>query len=394
MNKTNLPQKKPLADAVAGAMEFAGFDDWFEIFRAGTQTDSQGRIKTFTDADLDSIVANHNADDPAPLVVGHPKTNDPAYGWTQSLKRDGNTLFAKATDVVAEFEDSVKAKNYRKRSVSIEPDGAGGYRLRHIGFLGAAAPAVPGLADLQFSDDTQTAVFEFSVDEAVRSAGWGFGTLTRTLRRFREYLIADKGLEEADDILPNYEIDSLQTRADQIENSLNQSQRSRQFSCQDDEDKPMTITQEQMDAETHRANQAVQQLKALQYQQRVSEAQTLVSGLVTDGKLLPAQAVGLAEFMASLKDQTETFEFSASEGEQPKKQTPHDFMTGFMKSLGKQVVTGKDDSEDAGDTASDYTAPNGYTVDPDKAKLHKQALEYSQKNGVDYSQAISVLTKE
>ena len=41
-------------------MEFKGFDDWIEIFKAGTHTDSAGRTWTFGTADLDRIVAGYD----------------------------------------------------------------------------------------------------------------------------------------------------------------------------------------------------------------------------------------------------------------------------------------------------------------------------------------------
>ena len=53
---------------------------WINVFRAGTHTDSTGRVVTFTQADLDQIVANHDLG-AAPAVIGHPKHNDPAYVW-------------------------------------------------------------------------------------------------------------------------------------------------------------------------------------------------------------------------------------------------------------------------------------------------------------------------
>ena len=37
----------------------------------------------------------------------------------------------------------------KKRSISLDKDG----KLRHVGFLGGAAPAVKGLADIQFSSE-------------------------------------------------------------------------------------------------------------------------------------------------------------------------------------------------------------------------------------------------
>lgn len=60
------------------------------IFKAGTHTDMHGTKLPFTQSDLAACV---KAYDPsvheAPLVIGHPKTEDPAWGWVKSLSLNG-----------------------------------------------------------------------------------------------------------------------------------------------------------------------------------------------------------------------------------------------------------------------------------------------------------------
>jgi hypothetical protein len=69
---------------------------WIEIFRAGRQTDSTGNTREWTEADLDTIVERYDpARHEAPVVVGHPTDNAPAFGWVEALKREGKTLLAK-----------------------------------------------------------------------------------------------------------------------------------------------------------------------------------------------------------------------------------------------------------------------------------------------------------
>lgn len=400
MTKPSHIPKDKLAAAIAGTMEFAGFDDWFEVFRAGKQTDSKGREKEFTEADLDSIVANHNADDPAPLVVGHPKTNDPAYGWTDELKREGDTLFAKAKDVVSEFESAVQQRLYRKRSVSINPDGNGGYKLRHIGFLGAMPPAVSGLADMPFSENDNATTYEFSMEDAVQESAWGLDSITRMFRKLREWVISEHDIETADQILPDYQINTLQHAVTSMNENLSDDSR---FSSDDesqdsDQETPemSTFSQDDMDkatkSEKDRADAAEAKLKKMQFQQRQDEAKTLVDNLVNEGKLLPAQTDGLANFMANLAEQEATFEFSS--GDDTVSKTPFDFAKDLLSSLGKQIQTGADDREDADNHIANYSAPSGYTVDPEKAALHQKALEYASTHDVDYNIAIQKVSQE
>ncbi len=124
-------------------------NDWFEIFRTGTHTDMAGNTKEWTEKDLDMIATGYNSKQhEAPIVIGHPKDSAPAYGWVEALKREGNTLLAKAGKLVPEFVEAVKQGLYKKRSISLYPD----MKLRHVGFLGAVPPAVKGLADIKFEE--------------------------------------------------------------------------------------------------------------------------------------------------------------------------------------------------------------------------------------------------
>jgi len=149
--------------------EFKGLEDWIEIFRGGRQTDGMGREHD-GDEIIDKAVNTFNAaEHEPPLVVGHPKDNSPAFGWVQELKtavKDGvKVLLAKFRQVVPEFAELVKQGVYKKRSAAFYPDG----RLRHVGFLGAAPPAVKGLADLKFEDfGTSFAAFDFEDGQSVR----------------------------------------------------------------------------------------------------------------------------------------------------------------------------------------------------------------------------------
>ncbi|MDY6989228.1 MAG: hypothetical protein SWQ30_14350 [Thermodesulfobacteriota bacterium] len=135
---------------------------WIEVFKTGTHTASNGKTMTVSEADLDRIANQYNPKHhEAPVVIGHPKEADPAYGWVERLKRSGSTLLAKLKDLVPEFVELVKKGLYKKRSISLFPD----LTLKHVGFLGATPPAVKGLADvrfMEFKDGGNTMTFTFS----------------------------------------------------------------------------------------------------------------------------------------------------------------------------------------------------------------------------------------
>jgi len=71
-----------------------GLRDWVEIFWAGKHTDSQGRKREFTAADLDRMVSGYDpAQHETPAVVGHLKDNAPAYGWVEGALRPLGVTF-------------------------------------------------------------------------------------------------------------------------------------------------------------------------------------------------------------------------------------------------------------------------------------------------------------
>ncbi len=182
-----------------------GLSEWFEAFKGGKQIDSAGKEHD-GDALIDKAVSSFDATyHEPPLVIGHPKHDDPAYGWVAGLKtkvKDGvKYLFAKSKEVVPEFSDMVESGQFKKRSVKFYPDG----RLRHIGFLGAMPPAVKGLANVEFSDEDEGISFEFG-----ETSSWTWRTLARTFRNLREWLIEKEGKETADSIIPEWNIEDIQ----------------------------------------------------------------------------------------------------------------------------------------------------------------------------------------
>ena len=138
----------------------------FEIFKTGSHTSDKGIQKEYSLDDLNFIAQSYKPEeDEAPIVIGHPLDNSPAYGWVSSLEvtEDGK-LVADAPDekLHPDFLSAVQEGRYKKRSISLTPEG----KLRHIGFLGGAAPAVKGLADIQFSQPSST-IIEFEIENAI-----------------------------------------------------------------------------------------------------------------------------------------------------------------------------------------------------------------------------------
>lgn len=145
--------------------------DGIEIFRAGTHIDDAGVSHQFSAADIADMAASYNpAVREAPLTVGHPKDNLPAYGWVKAVNvTPAGVLTINAHQVEPQFAEMVQTGLFKKRSASFYPPSSpnnptpGRWYLRHVAFLGAQPPAVAGLKDISFSStDTDTGAVSFS----------------------------------------------------------------------------------------------------------------------------------------------------------------------------------------------------------------------------------------
>lgn len=269
---------------------FAGFDDFIEVFRSGTHTSSTGESREWTDAELDQMVANHSADQAAPVVVGHPKDDGPAYGWVDSLKRVGNTLLAKFKDVAPEFAEAVKARRFPNRSIKVLATDHG-FTVGHVGFLGAAPPAVKGLKPISFATDLPSDSYEFALPAQEPPVSF-----------------TQAQLDEA--------VSAATTKA---------------------KTEAETAAKIQRDADAA-------ELQKLQFAQRIAECKTIVQGFATRGQdvhLTPAQTEGLAEFRAQLvTSEAQEFTFTA-EDKSEKKATLVACFDNLLKGLPVQMKLGQ-----------------------------------------------------
>ena len=143
---------------------------WCEIFKTGVHKDSNGNERVWTVDDLKTIKENFENKNPdVPICCGHPKTNSPAYGWVEKLKIAGNSLYAAYKDVQNEFKEAANKGLFKTRSISLTPD----LILRHVAFLGGQAPAIKGLEQFCFNDETEN---EIVIDFQAGSAGLEFGS--------------------------------------------------------------------------------------------------------------------------------------------------------------------------------------------------------------------------
>ena len=144
-----------------------------EIFRAGRHTAMSGETVSFSEADLRGVARSYNPSrHEAPVVIGHPRENAPAFGWVKGLHVRGDKLLAAVDQLEPSFAEAVGAGRYKKVSASFYPPSSpanptpGQYHLRHVGFLGAQPPAVKGLAPVTFAEGEHVTI-DFADDAAV-----------------------------------------------------------------------------------------------------------------------------------------------------------------------------------------------------------------------------------
>lgn len=340
-----------------GIYHFAGFDDWIEIFRSGKHTDMRGRRVAINDDDLNKIVSNFSDEDRAPAVIGHPETDDPAVGWVDKLKVDSGRLFAKFTDLRDDFKSGVEQGSYRNRSSKIIPTNDG-YKLMHVGWLGAKLPAIAGMKSVEFGEYDNDTAIEFAVPEGLpahRRAGWAIGNIGEALRRFREYIIEKGSIEEADKVISSGLIDSIQSDSkdlidtqarpapepapafssdddpNSISTAIGDADVNTKTGNKPDGDEAKQFSQEDVDALEQTAREKGQ-ADAQAEAKRDADAREFVSQQVSSGRLTPGMAEGLPELLSSLASE-ESDELSFASGDETTTVSRHQYLKNWVGNL-------------------------------------------------------------
>ncbi|MBA4792294.1 MAG: peptidase [Phenylobacterium sp.] len=179
-----------------------------QAFKPGKHRAVDGKVYEFSEAQVAEIAASYDpALSAAPIVLGHPKMDDPAWGWVKGLRVDeAGALVPEYEKVDPAFAEGVEAGRYRYTSAAFyAPDDSrnpkpGTWYLRHIGYLGATPPSVKGLR-AAFSEEEAGFVAFGAAD-----GYW----VKDILRGVRDFFIEKFGLEDADRVIPSYAIDNIE----------------------------------------------------------------------------------------------------------------------------------------------------------------------------------------
>lgn len=357
------------------------------IFKAGTHTDQHGIKLPFTQSDLAACV---KAYDPtiheAPLVIGHPKTEDPAWGWVKSMSLNGADLMAEPGQVDPQFAELVNGGHFKKVSASFYlPDSPnnpkpGTLYLRHVGFLGAQPPSIKGLKQVSFGEQEE-GVVEF--------ADWGDITNASLWGRLRDFLIGQFGLDETDKVLPSWQVDSLREEAyrepekvgiDFSEPNPNSQQESNAMTKEEIDALQAENTRLKAKA-TQRAELDAKSKQEKLHADNVSYAEKLVS----DGRMAPAAKSIVVAILNAVSGGDKPVEFAEGDLRTPLATAFKTLLDGAAPVLnfGEQATKGRV-KPDAHSNSAEFAE-----AEPERLALHQKALKLSKEEGISYDAAVS-----
>ncbi len=356
--------QQPTPNPAVTALE----SQWLDAFRAG----DYGEKGSYTAADLDSMVANFNPSfHEPPVVVGHPQTDAPAYGWVGAIRRAGDALQVKLRQVDPGFAELVQAGRFKKRSVSLYKT-AEGWALRHLGFLGAEPPHLKGLADARFREETNNEVAEVTFEENAMQidAPVTEGNLMTTLKKIL-------GISEAAQAAPAAQFSESDVKrivADAIAAAT----------------APLQAKVTEFEAQF---GESAKRQRAQSVEQRVEAA---VAKLKSAGKWIPAfDKMGLRVVFAELAKLEGTVEFG--EGDSKVTATPLDIQASFMEKLARIAPFTPDVYVPA--NLGGAPAPAQFTESRSKASSNSVMLDQLTRQrmsdkSINYSDALTQVARE
>jgi hypothetical protein len=314
----------------------------FEIFKTGTHTSDKGVTKDYSLDDLNFIANSYKPEeDEAPIVIGHPADNDPAFGWINSLSvSEEGKLIAEASEdkLHPDFLNALKDGSYKKRSISLTPEG----KLRHVGFLGAAKPAVKGLADIQFCSPSSVVYeFDFAEEKSVEEKGPDkINQLIQEVNQLKETIVAmEKNFSESGE-------NSAKTSIDKITSQLN----------------------------------------SLQAKISNSDFENLLELKVDEGTLTPAIKEKVSELSNFMQSQNFSEDFSVSKFQSNVNKQLIALVNSFPK-----IIYYENFAEKPEEAAIKDDSFLGMEVDSESKQLHQKALLLMKKDNITYLNAVTKL---
>jgi len=387
----------------------------FQIFKANVPvTSMEGAVVNLGADVLEGIAKRY---DPklheAPLIVGHPQHDAPAYGWVRGLSFADGALEVEEHQVDDAFDALRKKGSFKKVSArfftptSKNNPTPGEYYLRDVGFLGAMAPAVKGLRSVSFADDTADLVTaEISFADLPAYAG---GYITRMFRGLRDWLIEKEGKEVADRVLPDWSLDSLSeitTRAE-VKDEPSHASFADTNSNPAPKEKPTMKTAEQLQAEVDAANRerdaATARATSLEQADRQRQVDARHNEHVSFADTMVSEArwpAGSKDLLVATLDHLATpaesgvLSFGDGEAAKPLHQVLREQLQALPSQVSfKQIATKQGDADKDLVSFADQPGYEGVQVDADRLALDKRIKQYMSEHKVDYATAAARVSK-
>jgi len=396
----------PAAPDTGGMTKPAAAAKPVHIFKPGRWTTMAGETIEFSEADLQATAAAFSPSvSKAPIVIGHPATDDPAQGWVASLVATSRGLFAVPAQVDPAFAEAVNAgrfgtvsaKFYRPTDASNPVPGV--WYLRHVGVLGAQNPALKGLDDPAFASASDDGCVSFA--EGVAFSEWDDMTNAGLWRRFRDWLIGDKGLAVADEVVPGHLVQSLEQAAlDEVREAVLEPAAAFSEPTPAPQLPENTVTPAEkaaLEAENATLKTQLAQVQANEARALAEQAHAghvaFCEDLASQAKLLPAsQAVAVA-LLDHLAAQATPVEFGEGDAKVP-------LLAGLMTLLaaqpaqvtfGESATHGRAAGKVPGDVDED--AQFAESADPDRLAQHKAIRAHMAEHKVGYATAARAVIK-
>jgi hypothetical protein len=346
-----------------------------EIFEAGTY-----RGKTYTDADLDTMVKNFDelkGEIKPVAVIGHDENQDLlkqsglfSAGWMESVRKVGTKLVASFKDVPQLLADLINKGAFKRISSEIYNDYNGkGLALRRVAILGGDIPEVKTLQDIAalYSDSPTGNTTWVPLAEAAPESDEKEKKNMDDLKKMQEELTALSG-----------QVTALAEENKKLKATMETPPDPKQIFDMDVQDLAEKVSylteniakmQEESKAKEEKIkaletdNQAtVTKLSEAEKKRKTDDIKRFVSDRMKEGRISPAiWGLGLEKFMAELDDASVS---KFGEGKRTAELTPLGFMKNLILTIprntlvrfGELASVKIESAQDAGTTASDKLA--------------------------------------
>jgi len=323
---------------------------FFQVFKAGKYP--QG------DFSEEMVQAISDRYDPAfceaAITIDHAATG-PAWGWVDQLRVENGLLMAAFKNVVAEFQEAVENRQYKRvsveifREIDVPGKGVGPY-LKAVSFLGAAAPQVKGLEPVSFSAGENIEVLHFEMDEEAR----------------KMVLVSESEFAA---------FSAVESRIQALQNDLK--------TAQDQNAKFADMEAEKAKAE--------ERLRQHYMTSRKNDFAAWANEQIVYGRVTPAQLGDILKILEAL-DAVVSFSDDGTVTTEPAGVLL--FKT-FIGSL-QPVVPGGVIAKKPGEVVADdgLASFGNVEMDPDRVELHKKTVAIQREKGISYDQALSLAMKQ